>query len=737
MRVKSEKFQDILNELEEQPAWRRRADREADYEAGNQLDSDLLARQKEIGIPSAVENMIGPLLEDIRASEVKNRTDWQVTPEHAGEGADVAKAIDIKLNEAEKRSGADLAITEAFAHQIGPGMGWVEVDRNPNPYEYKYRVRFVHRNEVWWDMNATMWDLSDAAWLMRRKWTYIDIAKALFPGKERLIESVGVGWDDLITYEGGDDTQLYAGQDIERGWTIEEQKWRDTDNRRICIHQLLTREWKKKLVLNIKDRIVEFDKDNPYHLQAAMHFPLQEAMCSEVWKTFFLGPHRLHLEKLDFGGAFNIVPFWGNKEDRTGVPYGVTRNLMYLQDELNARISKMQWILASRRSTSTSGLINMKPEIFRQTMARPDAHIELDHDKFVAGGRLEVSTDLDVNAQQFQRMNDIRESMRRIARVSMAYQGQGGSDSASGLQLQVDQTEQSLSTIQDNHNRARKSVANLLMGMIIEDSTEEEHISVSGGMLSDDRVIIINQRVEGQDYRNNDVQRTKLKISLSEVPSTPSYRQGQLASIAEVYKAAPEPYKMGMFPSIVDLMNVQDKPELVKVIRDVAKQPTPEEIDERIKEAVEKTKVELQYDLKAQELELKKRDIERKEALDEANIRKIIEETVKVGTETVATRLETIYSSTQAGAEIAMNPQVAPVSDQLLKSAGAVDQDEPPIVAMPEQGLLPEIEEPVQNTSPLFPPRVQQPEVEPDQLAELNPESPVEGIKEGLERRGV
>jgi hypothetical protein len=729
MKVTHDQFQDILNEIEDQAAWRRRADQEADYEDGNQLDSELLKNQREIGIPSAVENQIFPLLEDIRSVEVKNRTDWKVTAEHPG-GEDVAKVIDLKLNEAEKRSGADLAITEAFSHQIGPGMGWVEVNRSQNPFEYKYSTRFVHRNQMWWDMRSTMWDLSDASWLLRRKWTYSEIAKAMFPEKAELIEHIGNGWENFSHQynEGGDDTGLWAGQGIERGWTIEESEWRDTENKRVLIQELLTRSWKSVLVLKIKDRVIEFDRKNPYHIEAATMFPIQEALCSEVWKSYFLGPHNLHEEKVNFNGAFNYVPFWGNKEDRTGVPYGVTRNLMYLQDELNARISKMQWILSSRRSTATEGAINMKPEIYRQTMARPDAHIELNHERMKDGGIYQVETDLDVNAQQYQRIVDIREAMRRIARISDAYSGHGGADSASGLQLQVDQTSQSLSTIEDNHKRARKTVANLLMGMIIEDSTEEEHVKISAGIYRDEKTIVINQRVEGQDYRNNDVQRTKLKVSLSEVPSTPSYKQGQLASAAEVYKAAPEPYKMAMFPSIASLMDTQNTDEMLEAIRDVAKQPTEEEIEERIKEAEERVKEKLMYDLKSREVAVKEDDQLRKQEVDKSTID-------KTEAETVATRLETIYSSTQAGAVIAATPEVAPVSDQLLKSAGAVDQDNPPIVATPSVTVP--AEPVVQNTSPLFPPRVQTPDVEPEQLAEITPESPVEGINEGIERSEV
>ena len=55
-------YENIVNEIENQPSWRAIADQDMDYADGKQLDSDLLRRQKELGIPPAVENRISPAL---------------------------------------------------------------------------------------------------------------------------------------------------------------------------------------------------------------------------------------------------------------------------------------------------------------------------------------------------------------------------------------------------------------------------------------------------------------------------------------------------------------------------------------------------------------------------------------------------------------------------------------------------------------------------------------------------
>ena len=57
-----DEYSEIMREIEEQPNWRVTADKEMDYADGNQLDSELLARQRALGIPPAVEDLVGPAL---------------------------------------------------------------------------------------------------------------------------------------------------------------------------------------------------------------------------------------------------------------------------------------------------------------------------------------------------------------------------------------------------------------------------------------------------------------------------------------------------------------------------------------------------------------------------------------------------------------------------------------------------------------------------------------------------
>lgn len=701
----------VLNETQEQPAWRNEADKEMDYYDGNQLDSNALQALGDLGLPPAVENLIAPAIDDICGMEAKNRTDFKVIPDgdiHDQESDMVARALGYKLNKAERASGADKACAMAYKTQVGVGLGWVEVSRNSDPMRYPYRAGYVHRNEIWWDWLSKEWDLDDSRWLLRRRWTDIDLVSKVFPGKKDLIMRAGTGWniiDDLalMLNDSGGETGLAMAMEIERGWSIEDMEWRMPESRRVCVYELWTRSWEPGLVLKMPGgRVVEFDDLNDDHQMAVyLGIPLQQAMLTRIHKSYLLGPHLLHTEQSEFT-RFPYVPFFGKREDRTNVPYGIIRHLKYLQDEVNSRVSKMAWLLSAKRTVRTKGAVKMEDDVFRYEVGRPDADIILDANHMSQpGSTFEVQDDLQLNQQQYERLLDIRQTMKHISGVSDAFSGDGGSDSASGINALIEQTVQSLAAINDNYAYARQQVGELLLGMIIRDmgSEPEKVMMYADNPLRETVEVQLNapyqDDLSGRRLLTNDVQRTKLKVVLEEVPSTPSFRRQALVSLAEAFKSASPVHQQVMLPHLMNLTDVPDKEAIIEAILEINRNQhlTEEQVEERIKEAIEQDRVK---NLVAQ----KDRDLDLKEKKMEAEIEKIVAEIVNE-------KIESIYASVQAGVQLISMPGAAGAADQVLNSSGFEDEDQAPIVAEPGAATgsagppLPVRE----NTSPMFPPR--------------------------------
>lgn len=707
-------YTEIMEEIEEQPRWRATADREMDYADGNQLASDLLQRQRELGIPPAVEDLIGPALLSIQGYEATIRTDWRVTAAGGTGGQDVADALNYKLNQAERESRADRACSDAFRGQIAVGIGWVEVRRESDPFRFPYRCQTVHRNEIHWDFAAQESDLSDARYLRRQRWLHPSRLALMFPQHRELILSIdrhGPGWwaeQAIEAADGGSSTGLSNAWAEARAWTAQEARWYNPTSKEVCVAELWYRRWVRVPVIRTPDgRVVEFDEGNLAHQVAVASSATvpQMAVVARVRRSYWLGPHLLDDAPSPYSHShFPYVPFWGFREDTTGVPYGYVRGMIYPQDSLNSGISKLRWGMAAVRTERTKGAVAMSDAQFRRQVARVDADIVLDAEHFRnnPGARFEVKRDFQLNAQHFQMMQDARQSIQRVSAVTAGFMGKQGT-ATSGLQeqTQVEQSNQSLARVMDNFRAARSMVGELLLAMIIDDLGDQEHVVViEGDAVREDRTVVINKPevdpLSGYHYLSNDLLRTRLQVALEDVPSTSSYRGQQLNAMSEAVKSMPQKYQAAVLPFLVSLMDVPFKRDVVEAIRAASEQETPEQVEQRIKQAVQDALVKAGNDLKARELDMKER-------VSEAEIQRIMAQAVQIG-------VQAAYSAMQGGVQVASMPQIAPIADAIMQGAGyqrpnPVGQDPnfpvPGGVQVPQSGQTPGVQ---QNTSPAYPP---------------------------------
>lgn len=709
-------YAQIVREAVNQPPWRANADREADYADGNQLDSELLRRQKELGIPPAKENIITPAIAAVCGYEAKMRTDWRVTPDGGQGSDDIADALNYRLNQAERHSKADKALSRAFRAQVTVGVGWVEVARASNSLDYPYRCRYVHRNEIWWDMAAQESDLSDARWLRRRRW--VDKAKAarLFPDHADLLMRSLSTWltDEADMLDGAVSTGLMSAMDAERAWTSVEDAWYNTENRTVAIDELWYRRWEPRTMLKIKNgRAVEYDENNMMHQAAVMggHGSLVEEVIPIVRRSYWAGPHRLHDGDSPYPHRhFPYVPLFGYREDMTGIPYGLVRDMIFPQDNLNSSISKLRWGMASSMTIRTKGAVAMSDAQFRQMSARVDADIILDPAHMAQqGARFDVKRDFQLSSQQMQMMDDSRTAVQRVSGITDAFLGQAGT-ATSGLQeqTQLEQSQVSIAALMDNLREARTQVGELLMALIIEDIGDEpETILVEGDVLNPPRTINLNiletDPATGISYRSNDVQRARLQVALDDVPTSSGFRAQQLNALTEAVKSAPPQLQQVILPYMVHMMDLPKKEDIVQAVIQATEQPDPEQMREQIKQ-------ELGHELRERELELKERKTD-------AEVERLMAQAVQVG-------VQAAYSAMQAGAQVAQTPMIAPIADEVMAGAGYRKPtpmgDDPnfptPDVAAARNIRSPYVEgegaqvgseqlmEAQQNTSPAFPP---------------------------------
>ena len=276
------------------------------------------------------------------------------------------------------------------------------------------------------------------------------------------------------------------------------------------------------------------------------------------------------------------------------------------------------------------------------------------------------------------------------------------------------------------------------MALIIADwGTKHRTVTIEGqDGVTEDRVIELNKPevdpATGLQYLSNDLSRTMLKVGLEEVPSSTTYRAQQLKTMGETVKSLPPNYQAAITPFMVSLMDVPYRREVVQAIRSASAQESPEQVEQRIQQAVSEALMKAGHDLKSRELDMKEREAAARDKLLQA--------------QTVNTGITSTFAAMQAAEKIAINPAIAPVGDVVMQQAGWTPptrggQDPnlpgPGQMPSPAGGVQPQAAmggEPG-DTSPMTPsnPAADAVPIGGDGFATALPNSPAEGAGQGIE----
>jgi hypothetical protein len=566
-------YQRIVEEIRYQPQWRQEADKAVDYYDGNQLDSETLADLESKGMAPLLTNLIKPTIDMILGMEAKTRSDWRVVADQA-EFQDVAEALSQKLSEAERETRADRACSDAYAGQIKSGLGWVEVSRNADPFLYPYRCQPVHRREIFWDWVAKQPDLSDARYIVRKRWFDLDEVELHFPKHKDVLTAAMGRWGGNWITAATENATLANAFDQERGTTVSDFEWVNPRRARICLFEIWYATHVRGKILRLPDRVVEFDKRNPMHQLAVKTGAVQpeDAIYRRMNLSIWAGPHRLYDGKSP-RKRMPYVPFWGYREDLTNVPYGLIRSMISPQDEINARRRKLMNLLSSKRIIADSDALDTRVNAFSDVIdeiARPDSVVVLNPQRRNANA-FEVQTELNLGEQQFQIMQESKEVLQQAAGVYQAMLGQDSS-ATSGLAINslVEQGTTTLAEINDNYRYSRRMVGEMLVDMIRDDMVGKP-VQVVVGEGKRKLTIILNQPVQdpetGVPTVVNDVSRTEVKVALEDVPSTPAYRAQQMTMLTQVMSSLPDQAKMLLTPSFIEMSELPNRIEVSEQLR--------------------------------------------------------------------------------------------------------------------------------------------------------------------------
>lgn len=633
----------------QQPNFRRDMQMDEDYYDGHQMSADILADLEDRGVPPIVTNLIGPTIDVIMGMEAQNRRDFMVRPEDDPQWDDVAAALNQKLKTAERLSGADRACSEAYDNQVKGGLGWVHVSRATDPYDYRYQASWVDWREMDYDPRGNSMTTKDWRFIRRMRYFDRDHLEAQFQDKAQLIHELGTSLSEGTTWS---DTRELLEAPMLRGgshgpwrdYSTTELEFVDYDRNRLKLEEIWYRVYVKGRVIELPDgSSVVFNEKDEAHVFAVEsgRASLRYASWPEMRLSYWVGPLALADVPSPFPFRdFPYVPFIGMREGRTHVPYGVIRRMRPMQDEINARNSKLMWALSARRVIADPDAVQ-DHDSARIEVSRPDAYVMLNEHRRPSS-RFEVQDNIDISSQQFTVLQDRIAKLQDVAGVYNAMRGKEDSRAESGVAIRslIDQGTTTLAPLNDNFMLARQMVGDRLLALVIQDMEGQKDVPVQVDGARGKRVIRLNQpKVHDHtqlEIVHNNVKKARLKVVLDDMPATATFRQQQFQRIAEMLtnmaKFAPET-AVKFMDLLVEASDVPNKDEFVDRIREViglAKDPStmsPEEQAAAEQQAKEKAQLkELQMRDALADLAIK----EGKATETEARIEKIAADTQQI-----------------------------------------------------------------------------------------------------------
>lgn len=671
------------------PFNRREMATDEDFYDGAQMTPEEVQQYEDRGIPIVTINLIAPTVDLLLGMEAKSRTDWLVRPEGGGPVDDLALAMTERMQLAEKRTLADEACSAALARQVIAGLGVVEVGYETDPFKYPHRVKAHDWREFRWDPLSVEDDMSDARYLRRTKFFDRSELIARFYDKRDLIAQLGVsdGWTTRLNEPWDEEAYMLPPSGQHRDYSLRDMEWLDPERDRLMVDEMWYRVFVRGEVLRLPDgTAMRFDENNPVQAAAVESGRVQllSAAWSEMRVAFFIGPLRL----LDIPSPyphrdFPYVFFWGTREGRSRAPYGIVRRMRPMQREINARRSKMMWALSAKRITMTKGMVD-DPEALRIEAGRADAMFELNN---MPNGQFKVDDNAGLTDPQFQVMVDSIQRLQDVAGVYNTQLGKrdSGADSGVAINQLIEQGGTTVAPTFARFRAARTRVGQLLLSLEMAAMEKQRNVAVQVQTGKGRKTVYINRPIdnplEGVEALQNNIATAKLKVTLDDVPASPTFRQQQFERIAEglaaVQKVNPE-IAVKLLDLLIDATDVPNKQEWVDRIREaigIKADPEAMSDEERAAAQAQAEEAAQMKQLERRMLEAEVAEKEGKAANLQATLQKIMADVGAIAAKVEQMRAQTAKTTVETAAieqdmahqEVAMTTQPVAKLDAVLR----------------------------------------------------------------------
>jgi len=669
----------FLNEATRQAANRAlMAKCEAFYD-GNQWKHEDAESVRNRGQNPTVFNEVKPTIDWLIGTERRTRVDFVVIADQDDVGADDDARLKTKLLKyLDDTNRASFERSYAFEDAVKAGLGWIEVGLRGDKSGVPVYIGAESWRNILYDSQANKRDLTDARYLFRIKVVDLDVAKTLFPDKEKELDSCVQTGDDSEIFRNwlGGTGLISSLDDFGRNDSIDYMTAKPVDlfnaRERVMLLEAWIREPKRNEVPN------EFGIADPVTFQIKCCVMTEKDILIESWSPF----------KHD---RFPFIPVWAYRNRRTGLPYGPILQLIGPQEALNHRMSRSLYEASVNQVWLEEDAFN--PEVMdideiRRELDSPDGTAIFARGA-LAGNKVKDRPSMQEAQFQLSLAQQDIQSIRMMAGVNGENRGLD-TNSISGKAVLAKQEQGSLLTMEmfDNCVFARQMEGEMTLSLAEQFLTQPMTIRTASDSGRYDYAMI-NQPTQDGEYLNDITLRTAHFV-VGEQAWKQSFAESAFESLMQVMtqlaSAAPQ-VVVAMLDVVFEIHpNLPKKSAILQRIRQVNGQTaddgkmTPE-----------------QQAAKQQQAQVAQAQFQAQMAQLQADIRSSQAKGEKLEADAMAKRLEGLYLSAQAAQVLALAPQITPIADELLKSVGFKDQGGQPMI---DSGAVVPQQQPQQSPVP-------------------------------------
>ena len=531
--------------VEHNATFRQWADKSYAYYDGDQWSPEEKAELENVNQPAIVINHIRGKINYLVGLAAQQNISIRCTPRGKAD-SDLAFVASMVLEYIQEINDWRTADIYAFRDAVITGLGWIEARKSLTLFRDPIKIGWVDYREILTDPFAKSPTLDDARFLFRYRWLDEDQAIEMFPEAKRVISEVAGGvrtapFDTALEYLPGDIVE----------------HWWDRQRRRVLLVELQYKQFEDCLVFWDGMRAQPYR--SRYHDKAVRLGKgwVLKMRLPRVRVAFLVGPYVIFDEPSPYlHGRFWYIPYVSYR-DRRGIPYGVVRNLIDPQDEINKRRSKALHYLTAKRVLAEEGAVD-DPDRFMEELAMPDAFLT-----YRKGFQVQLENDLQLGKQHFEIMQDAANEMQFISGIFPDAFGQPtNARTGVALQTRTMNSQASLADIFSNRLTALKALGEIELGLAKQFYRPEFVAQIVDenpqNLMADIRT---TRTPEGEILLRNDIAALDADIKV-EVSSGASERQVALTQLVEVVKSMPPEAAVLMLDMIVDLSDVKDKDQI-------------------------------------------------------------------------------------------------------------------------------------------------------------------------------